>query len=257
MINKLKFKILAGFMLLVAFLVVAGTISIIEFKHLSGSVHAMIENNYLSIEASRTMLESLEREDSGVLLLMLGQWEKGRDIIASADSAFNKALSVAETNITEHNEEMYIDTIRTRYEAYKNEWEKPITDTDKQGNISWYYNDIHKYFLEAKKSVDALMVLNQNNMNEKASELKEKSHRSIMPGIVAIIGAVIFSLLLNFFITKYIVSPINELTQAVRKYQYGEKQLQSYIKSNDEIKILENEIGNLIEKLVRRFNTNA
>ena len=51
--KKLKLKILAGFMLIVALLIVAGTVSIIEFIKLSKSVNSLIEDNYKTIESSK------------------------------------------------------------------------------------------------------------------------------------------------------------------------------------------------------------
>lgn len=95
-------------MLLIAMLAVAGIISILEFRWLSNSVHGLIENNYKSIEASKTMVESLEREDSGILLLMLGEWKEGREILKSADSLFLRAFETAKNNLTENDEDLHI-----------------------------------------------------------------------------------------------------------------------------------------------------
>ena len=102
--KKLKLKILAGFMLIVALLIVAGTVSIIEFIKLSKSVNSLIEDNYKTIESSKRMLEALERNDSGVLLILLGEMEEGKDIIHEANISFIQAFGVAKNNITEANE---------------------------------------------------------------------------------------------------------------------------------------------------------
>lgn len=251
--KTLKLKIFASFMLLIALLAIAGTISIIEFRWLSNSVHGLIQDNYKSIEASKTMIEALEREDSGVLLLLLGEWEEGRGILKSADSLFLSAFETAKNNLTETNEEEYINNIETAYLTYKSSWERPIVDTDKQGNISWYKDDVHKKFSNTKISVNELMSLNQSTMYSEASKLKEKSKRAIMPGIIAIIAALVFSLLLNFFITRYFVTPISELAEAVNNYREGDKKLRSNITSNDEIKKLEDSISNLLERLVNNY----
>ncbi len=246
--KTLKLKIFASFMLLTAMLAVAGTISIIEFRKLSKSVHELIENNYKSIEASKTMLEALEREDSGILLLMLNDLEEGQKIIASADSAFLIALEKAKNNLTEKNEANYIQNIENNYTEYKNKWTRPIADTDKQGNISWYKNDIHQLFLTTKAAINELMTLNQSSMYGNVSELSDKSKRAIMPGIVSIIAALVFSLILNFFITRYFVNPISELADSVNNHKTGEYKLKCNIVSNDEIKKLEQAINNLLQR---------
>ncbi|MCF8373843.1 MAG: MCP four helix bundle domain-containing protein [Bacteroidales bacterium] len=246
--RKLKYKLLSGFVLLILMLVVAGVISIIEFTKLSNSVNALIEDNYKTIEASKSMIEALEREDSGVLLLLLGEWDQGREIISAADSSFNKAFEAALQNLTEPHEDEYVQKIGDSYAAFKQAWQKPIVDTDKQGNITWYRNTIHQSFLTTKKNVNALMSLNQESMHAEASRLKDKSHRAIMPGIVTIIAALLFSVMLNFFISRYLVTPILELTEAVKNYKFVNSSLQLNIKSEDEIKTLEMEINKLINK---------
>ncbi len=252
--KTLKLKIFASFMLLIAMLAVAGTISIFEFRWLSNSVHGLIQDNYKSIEASKRMNEALEREDSGILLLLLGEWEAGRSILNSADSTFEVAFESAKTNLTESNEEQHIKKIQLAYQAYKTSWERPIVDTDKQGNIAWYKDDVHKKFKETKNAVNELMSLNQSSMYDEVSELREKSKRAIMPGIVSIIGALVFSLVLNFFITRYFVNPISELAEAVNNYRDGDGILRSNITSNDEIKQLEKAISNLLQRLVSNYN---
>lgn len=235
-------------MLLTAMLAVAGTISIIEFRWLSNSVHGLIQDNYKSIEASKTMIEALEREDSGILLLMLGDWEEGRLIMESAEDLFLSAFETAKNNLTETNEAEYIGKIDGAYQSYKSSWERPIVDTDKQGNITWYRDDIHEKFLDAKSAVNELMSLNQSKMYHEASVLREQSKRALMPGIVSIIAALVFSLILNFFITRYFVNPISELAEAVNEYREGDNKLRSNITSNDEIKDLEEAINNMLQR---------
>ena len=70
-----------------------------------------------------------------------------------------------------------------------------------------------------------------------------------MPGIVAIIGALIFSLILSFFISRYFISPLSEIADAIKKYDPKDKKLNINIKSDDEIKRIEEEVNNLITKL--------
>ncbi|MFO7864860.1 MAG: hypothetical protein R6U85_12745 [Salinivirgaceae bacterium] len=242
-------------MLLVMMLAIAGIISAVEFRWISNSVNGLIRNNYESIKASKSMLEALEREDSGILLLLLGEWEEGRKILHSADSAFTANLIIAQNNITEPNEEQYLQIIQVKYSAYKQKWERPIVDTEKEGNIAWYRNDIHQLFIDCKMAVNNIMTLNQSSLYNEASELHQKSRRAIMPGIISIIAAVIFSLILNFFITRYFVRPISELADAINNYKEDQWTIQSNIKSNDEIKELENAIKGLLQKIARKYNT--
>lgn len=244
--RKLKTKLLAGFMLLVSLLIVAGSISIFEFLKLGKTVGSLIDNNYKTIVASRSMLEALEREDSGILLLMLGQWEKGRSILDEADSLFTDALNDAQMNVTEINEQSVVDSIVDRYQLYRSRWLMPIVDTHKEGNIGWYEHNVHRDFIMTKRFVNDLMTLNQNNLYVEASTLKDKAHRAIMPGIIAIIGALLFSFLLNFYINVQFVNPLKTLIKAIKAHHPDDRLLETNIRSEDEIKELEREVNKMI-----------
>lgn len=250
--KKIKYKIFASFMLLVIMLAVAGVISILEFRWLINTVHGFIEDNYKSIEASKTMLEALEREDSGILLLLLGDVQEGMEILTKADSVFVASLNVAKNNLTEPNEDMYIRKIEEQYALYKNFWQNRILEKDKHENVLSFQKMVHKQFLETKNSVNALMNLNQTGMYDEVTFLRERSKRAMMPGIVAIISAVIFSFILQFFINRYFVKPLVDITNAIKRYTPEDKILNTNIHSEDEIKQLEQAINYQLAKLSKK-----
>jgi methyl-accepting chemotaxis protein len=251
MVKSLKIKILAGFMLLIALLIVAGTVSVIEFLKLSRSVNALIEDNYKTIEATKTMLEALERNDSGILLYLLGEKEKGRKIINSSELDFARALKISKNNITELNEKEHVDEVENRYNLLQSKLLLTLNEQHNKQAINWYHDEVYQSFLDVKHAVNGLMSLNQNSMYKEATILKDKSHRAIMPGIVAIVGSLIFSMILSFFISRYFITPLSSLSEAIRTFHLNEKQLHSNIKSEDEIKKIEVEVNNLITRLVK------
>lgn len=255
MIKTLKLKIIASFIFFIATLAIAGLISIIEFRWFNNSIHSLIEDNYKSIDAAKTMIQELEREDSGILLLMLGEKQKGLQIIHSADSLFKVAFNIAKNNLTEKNEEKFIENIKNAYLAYKTSWEKALLSSLKMSNIKWYTDDIHIKFSDSKKAVNKLMTLNQTSMYKEASDLKEKSKSVIMPGMASILAALMMSLILIFLITRYFVNPISELVNTVNNYKEGDKLLKSNVTTNNEIKKLEQAISDLLQRLVTNYNT--
>ncbi|MBS4014062.1 MAG: hypothetical protein KGZ97_09970 [Bacteroidetes bacterium] len=247
--NKLKYKILASFLLLVSLLVIAGTVSIIEFIKLSKTVTAIIDDNYKTIEATKTMAESIERIDSGILLHILGEKEESIKIIQAADIMFIESFNVAKNNITEFNESIYIDNITENYNIFKSYWINNLYQHNFQGDLNWYHNQIHLSFINTKQAITNLMYINQNSLYNHSTQLKEKSQRAIMPGIVSIIGSIVFLVMLNFFITKHYITPITELSEAIKNFDKNDKYLHSNINSKDELKKLETDINNLITKL--------
>ncbi len=228
-------------------LLIAGFVSIHELTSISNSVQNMLDDNYKSIEASRIMLEALEREDSGILLLLMGSWDEGRAILTESDKFFLQGFKIAKHNLTIADESSYVDQIQKDYLQFKTVWEKPIVGTDKEGNFTWYYNQSHQKFLDVKHAVKKLMKLNQETMYATSTELKNRSKRSVMPGIVSIIAAIVFTLLFNYYVHFYITRPIVKITKAVEDYSMCKKPFEVDIETNDEIGRLTNSIKALLQ----------
>ncbi|MFQ5824905.1 MAG: MCP four helix bundle domain-containing protein [bacterium] len=214
----LRLKILSGFLILTMMLFIAGVWSIYEINSIGTSVQRLLDDNYTSINASKKMMEALEREDSAVLLLLLGKWEQGRSIMTSVDSLFNQGFQIAHKKLTIPGEEAHLDSIKSSYQTYKNLWEKPIVGTKKEGDLDWYFQEVHRSFLDVKSSVNNLMILNEQIIYQTASELQNRANRAIMPGIVAIISALVFTLVFNYFVNNYAVSPIVKITDSIKKF---------------------------------------
>jgi len=241
----LRFKILLGFLILALMLFIAGVWSIYELNSIGSSVPKMLNENYQSIHAGKKMIESLEREDSAILMLLLGKWDEGRSLLQTADSLFNKNFEFAYSNITIPGEQNQLDTIKSRYESYKTLWQRPIVGTQKEGSIEWYFQSIHKSFLSVKSSLEDLIELNDKTMYQMASNLDKRSNRAIMPGIVAVISALVFTLIFNFLVNYFVVGPIIKITGRIKKFKENRTPFDVPIETRDELFYLSNEISDL------------
>lgn len=241
----LRLKILSGFLILVIMLLIAGVWSIYELQKMGTSVQNILDDNYASINACKIMIESLERQDSGILLLMFGNWEEGRTVVDDADSTFREAFEFAYNNLTVENEEAYLDTINAHYDIYREIWERPIVGTAKEGNLSWYFEKIHPSFLDTKSSVEKLLTLNDRIMYRTASELRNRANRAIMPGIIAVAAALVFTLIFNLFLNYYVVSPLVRITEGARSYLDKKVPFHVETETHDEISELSRTVGQL------------
>ena len=248
----MRIKILSGFIILSLMLAIAGIWSIYELRSTGFSVQALIDDNYRSIHASEDMIEALEREDSAILLLLLGKWKEGRNMLSRADSLFKEKLAFTYSNISIPGEQACLDTISIRYNKYKKLWEKPIVDTPREGNIEWYLNRTHKAFLQVKFSVQELINLNNLTMYNTASDLKQRSNKAVMPGLIAIIAALLFTLIFNYFIYYYMVSPIIRITDRIEGFIKNNTPYEINIESHDEIADLSESISHLCEFVSRQ-----
>ncbi|MCF8062673.1 MAG: MCP four helix bundle domain-containing protein [Deltaproteobacteria bacterium] len=245
---KLRLKILSGFMILVATLFVAGVWSMYQLTTIGASVQGILDDNYRSINASKKMIEALEREDSAVLLLLSGEWKEGREILKSAHKAFQQGYETVRGNITIAGEEEQVSRIEAAYNTYKDLWERPIVATDRESNLAWYFQEIHPAFQEVKLTVETLMAMNDKTMYQTATSLKDRAHRAAMPGIVAIVAALVFTLVFNYFVNYYVVNPILRLTEGIQKHVQTGEPLDVVIETQDELLDLKSAIQNLLTK---------
>ncbi|MBW1999205.1 MAG: hypothetical protein JRJ29_14745 [Deltaproteobacteria bacterium] len=241
----LRGKTMSGFLILVTMLFLAGVWSVYELRTVGSGVQRLLDENYKSIQAARRMIEALERQDSGVLVLLLGDRKEGRAIINRADALFRDALEVAGGNITIRGESSYVNEIRSKYEAYKTLWSRSIAGTRLERDIDWYFKEVHAAFLEVKKSVQKLMAMNDSVMYDTASNLKNRSHRAVMPGVIAILSALVFSLVFNYFVNYYTVNPIIRMSKGIKEFISNRTPFDIKIESEDELRDLANSIKEL------------
>lgn len=249
---KIRLKILSGFLVIVAMLTIAAVFGIYEFRKLSHSVDSLLSDNYTSIVACSNMLEGLEREDSGVLLFLMGQKDMGLAAIAEGDSIFTRSLQIVQNNITESNEEASINEIILQYSRYRQLLEILKTNDTVTSQMEWFTLAVNPVFKEVKTSIKSLMMLNQTSMFNESFQLQEKAQRAVMPGFVAVVAALLFAIVFNFFINYYFVSPIVRLIRAVNNYRPMGKEIDANIETNDELKMLEVAIRELVLKMNRK-----
>ena len=236
---------MSGFLILVVMLAIAGVFSIYELTSISSSVQSLLDDNYKSIDAAKRMIESLEREDSGLLLLISGERLQGQQMIEKADKAFLSALNTAKNNCTIPNELNIVEDIDRKYSAYKILWTDTLSGTPDNYSTNWYFEHGHSAFLAVKTVVDEIMALNDSTMYQTASDLKNRMHRIIMPGIVAIVSALVFAFIFNYFINHYFVSPIISITKDVQNIVRTGNPSNIKIETEDELKDLASAIHDL------------
>lgn len=242
---KIRTKILLGFLMLAVMLAVAGAYSIYELTSISTSVQKLLDDNYKSINAAKQMMEALEREDSGILLLLSGKWKEGRTTIFDAHRNFEKAFDIASHNVTIPGEKDLVDKINAQYQTYRSSWDRPIVGTEYESNPNWYFEKAHRDFTEVKTTVEKLMALNDTAMYQTASTLKNRAHRAVMPGIVAILTALVFTVIFNFFVNLYVVNPILSIIKAIKNFLQSGEPIKLRIDTSDELHELGASIVNL------------
>ena len=251
MVRSLKARILFGFLLLIAMLLVAEAMTVYKYVNLNISAQDMIGNNYRSIEASQRMLEVVDEEETAVLSSINGSIHESYMQLNRADSTFYGAFTIASNNVTEPDADKYILAIKTAYAEYRNEWQKLFMTGFRRPDFDWsFYENIHRQYLLVKDAIESHMRLNHNGMYSKAAKMQNDSRQAIMPGIISNVAVLIIALVLYFFIYIFFIRPVDQLAEAVKNYSPRQGRLQFSPIAEDEIRKLAGQIQNLIDKQV-------
>src|SRR6185503_4750708 len=115
---SLRTKLLLGYLVFVAALVVLGGWSAWRLREMGGVSRRIIANNYDSVVAAQEMKESLERQDSAALFALLGAPDKTGAQVREQRTSFDGNFQKAANNITEIGEAEAIEKIRRDRDAY-------------------------------------------------------------------------------------------------------------------------------------------
>ncbi|MHB8111219.1 MAG: sensor histidine kinase [Syntrophorhabdaceae bacterium] len=251
---QLRHKLIFGFGGLLLIVLIVGIQSITRLTQLGGSIDVILKENYRSVIACERMKESAERIDSGALFILLGETEKGRDLIDANLPRFAEALQVQLDNITLPGEKDRTWLLRDTFGQYKTLLKEFLSDrnTSFSARRNLYFNKLLPTFYEIKNIANSILVMNQENMtdsNDRAKKLAATSRRHMY---VLVIVGVIIGLGFILFAGKWILQPISRLTRSAEEIKKGNLELVVPVTSGDEIGAL-SEAFNQMAAAVREF----
>lgn len=243
---KLKSKILLGYGLALALVVLVGGWGITNLRRLGRASQAILEENYNSILAAENTIDALERQDSAVLLFLLENRNRGSQQFRQNQIEFLKWLGRAEGNITIPGEAEIIAEIEQSYEDYLNAFSQL-----QQGNptIEDYYATILPIFEQIRENSVRLRVINQETMEAASENAQEISSQAIWSMVLAGATAAGIGIGFSLLLTRRIVRPLSQMTTATEKIAKGEYDIALQVKSQDELGMLAGQITTMSQKL--------
>lgn len=131
----LKKKILIGYGVAFALMGLVVAWAVTNLVSLGKATDAILSENYRSILAAENMVDALERQDSGMLLMFLGDTEKGIAQFRENEAVFLEWLARAKDNITIQREAELIQSIEAGYSAYRRHFSS-LTDLGEAGGAT-------------------------------------------------------------------------------------------------------------------------
>ena len=169
-IKTLGHKILIVFAI---FLLVTATIlllAIVNLRTLGRASNSILTENYRSILAADSMLGSIERQDSGILLVVLGFQDEGISQFISHESQFLQWLGRAKDNITIVGEDKILSQIESEYSKYIRLFSEFKLESMQKGEAGTFYHEqILPCFNTIRDELVRLREINQRTMEPASS----------------------------------------------------------------------------------------
>jgi NtrC-family two-component system sensor histidine kinase KinB len=232
----LRQKLSLGFGGLLLILLIIGIQSISHLTQLGQSIDVILRENYRSVIACQEMKESLERMDSGTLFVLLGEKEKGTELIQKNEAVFEKALQAELNNITlpeEGKKAHHLQDLFKQYQATLRETQGTGTPGHQKRTI--YFSSLFTLFEQIKEAADEILHMNQQSMSDandlarrNAASAKRQMYILLLAGMLVAVGFVLFT-------GRWILRPIRRLTRSAEEIKQGNLELVVESDSRDEI----------------------
>src|SRR5262249_30998285 len=253
---NLRTKLLAGYMVFVAALVVLGGWSAWRIREMGGVSRRIIANNYDSVVAAQEMKESLERQDSAAVFALLGANERAMRQMQEHRARFDKNFEKAASNITEIGEPEAIETIRRDRDEYYRRFDLFLTHitktqarSDEAAERQEYFSQLEPQFNKLRADCDHLLQLNQRAMLFKSETAAEVARRWFYLTLLIAGLLVAAGIALAFLFADRIVEPLRQLTATTAKIAGGDLDAKAVVSSDDEVGILASEYNRMAERI--------
>ncbi|HSE33281.1 MAG TPA: ATP-binding protein [Pyrinomonadaceae bacterium] len=260
---SLRGKLLFGYLIFVAALVVLGAWGAWRLREMGGVSRRIISNNYDSVVAAQEMKESLERQDSAALFALLGAHDKAILQLREHRARFDQNFQKAANNITEVGEPTAIEAIRVDRDSYYQLFDafmsrietaraSPPRETGRREELSErdeYFTLLEPQFNKLRAECEHLLQLNQRAMLAKSESAAGVAqlwfYRTLLiAGILVAAG-----LYLAFFLANRIIEPLRQLTASTAKIAGGDLNAKVPVTSRDEVGVLAAEYNRMAERI--------
>jgi NtrC-family two-component system sensor histidine kinase KinB len=261
---SLRFKLLIGYAVFLAALVVLGAWSAWRLSEMGNVARRIISENYDSVIAAQDMKESLERQDSAALFALLGQRERALVQMREHRTKFDAAFQKAAGNITEPGETELIEAIRRGRDNYYQAYDLFLKGLDaaRPGEVRAgspvqadditrveYFTRLEPLFNRLRADCDQLLRLNQRAMQAKSDAAAGVARNWFLSTLAIACALVIAGIIMAVVLSNHIVRPLRELTATTARIAGGNLDAKVEVSSRDEVGLLAVEFNRMAERI--------
>ncbi len=255
----LRKKILIGYGIALVLIIVVFVWAFINLISLGQASDAILRENYKSILAAENMIDAIERQDSAILLVILGYGSEGTRQFHENESQFLQWLSRAKDNITIEGEDKIIITIETGYSSYiVNFYElKLLYQSEPRKAAVFYHETVLPSFKSVRDGCIRLREINQETMFGASDRARYVARRSLLSMAIIGLAAVGLGLGFSLLLSNIVVRPLQRIVEATQEIAEGNYEVEVSARSTDELGRLAKEFNKMIGKLKAYHNLNV
>ena len=189
---RLKSKILLGYGIILSLIVLVGSWGTFNLRRLGKASNAILEENYRSILAAENLIDSIERQDSAILLAILNDRIQAKTQFRQGEINFLQWLARAKDNITLSGEEEILTDLESTYNDYI------AAINFSEITIDRYNEDIFPLFAEIRDLSTQLREVNQTAMISASESAQQVSQQAIWSMIFALTSSASLGLIFSF-----------------------------------------------------------
>ena len=249
--SSLRKKILIGYgavLVLTTFVLVW---AIVNLMSLGLASEAILNENYKSILAAENMIDAVERQDSSVLLLLLGFEKQGREQFRDNEVQFIEWLGRARDNVTIEGEKDLIEKIDKLYSEFLIKYSELIKEqkTESFHSSSFYQDSILPVFSSLRDSCIQLRLVNEDTMFSASEHARTIAIRAISSMSIFGFIAILFGLGFSLVLSSLLVRPIRAAVSATQQISKGNYDVTIPSESSDELGLLAVEFNSMVRKI--------
>ena len=249
----IKKKILAGYGVAFTLMSMVFAWSVINLVSLGTASNAILQENYRSILSAENMIDALERQDSSVLLLLMGDTLDGAAQFRENEALFLQWLGRARDNITIRGEDKLITSIESGYNTYRRQFFELITrpGPNRPGGepLRIYNESFLPVFLNVRETCIELRNLNEKTMYKASVTAGTIAERAIWSTVLVGTSALFIALIFSILLAERIVRPLKRVMEASQQLAGGDYKVQVPVDSRDELGRLAGEFNRMAARL--------
>ncbi|MHC1742936.1 MAG: ATP-binding protein [Syntrophobacteraceae bacterium] len=256
--KTLRTQIFLGYGASLSIVAVILAIAIVLLLRLGRASDAILQENYLSTLAAENMINDIERQDSGLLLILLNFKDLGLKELHESEVGFLQWLGRAKDNITVPGEKEVVEAIEKNYTLYLRDVSelRLIGEADHSRAVTLYHDQVLPRFRTIRDTCIKLRSLNHEVMYAASTQARHLAGQAVL--FISLIGAaaIVVGVSFSLFLSRLISRPVTELKNAVSHLARGDYAVQVPLQGGGELMLLAEAFNEMAEKLKQFHDMN-